>query len=154
MKKYCETCKKEFEAQQSNHKYCSDKCRKIGIKNYRKTFQNNYWKTHPKEYADNQKLKRDNNYEARLKVIHHYSNGINHCACCGEFHIEFLEIDHINGGGTQERIKNDIWGNTFIKWLIDNDYPEGYQVICANCNKAKGHKKQKVCPVHHPELYL
>src|SRR3989304_4497339 len=111
MKKYCETCKKEFEAQQSNHKYCSDKCRKIGIKNYRKTFQNNYWKTHPKEYADNQKLKRDNNYEARLKVIHHYSNGINH-------------------------------------------YPEGYQVICANCNKAKGHKKQKVCPVHHPELYL
>lgn len=39
----------------------------------------------------------------KLKVLDHYSNGTMVCACCGEKNIEFLTIDHIDGGGHTHR---------------------------------------------------
>lgn len=47
----------------------------------------------------------------------------------------FLCIDHIDGGGNKHRaeIKGD-----FYRWLIDNNFPPGFQTLCHNCNMAKG----------------
>lgn len=60
------------------------------------------------------------------------------CACCGEDRYEFLVIDHVNGGGNKHR--NEIGGGHLIYyWLADNDYPQGFQVLCQNCNSARGH---------------
>jgi hypothetical protein len=60
------------------------------------------------------------------------------CACCDEAEPGFLTIDHIDGGGTKHRKELAIpGGSSFYKWLRQHGYPEGYQVLCYNCNCAK-----------------
>lgn len=56
------------------------------------------------------------------------------CSCCGEPQIDFLAIDHKDGGGTQARKKNSLWGRRMYFWLKKNNYPSGFQVLCHNCN--------------------
>lgn len=75
------------------------------------------------------------NRATRVTVLMHYSGGTPVCACCGETGIEFLGIDHINGGGRAHRaqIKGLLWA-----WLKRNKYPEGFRVLCHNCNQALG----------------
>jgi hypothetical protein len=36
-------------------------------------------------------------------VLSFYSKGEPYCICCGEKTLEFLSIDHINGGGRRHR---------------------------------------------------
>lgn len=67
----------------------------------------------------------------RLQVIEHYGGK---CNCCGESQPEFLAIDHINNDGAEHRRQLTI---TIVDWLIQNNYPEGFQVLCHNCNSAK-----------------
>jgi hypothetical protein len=77
----------------------------------------------------------------RLRVLDHYSHGKAKCACpnCPEHtnpHIEFLSIDHIGGGGSAHRRamkRQDIYS-----WLIKHKYPDGFRVLCHNCNWAVG----------------
>lgn len=61
------------------------------------------------------------------------------CACCGESRIEFLAIDHINGGGGKHRRETGGGGSNFYRWLRNNNFPEGFRVLCHNCNQAIGH---------------
>lgn len=58
------------------------------------------------------------------------------CTCCGENIVEFLDLDHINGGGNQER-KLLGTGTKFYRKLRIRGFPPGYQVLCANCNRGK-----------------
>lgn len=88
------------------------------------------------------KKRRNLDRERRLIVIAHYSDNKNVCACCGENHIEFLAIDHVDGGGTQH-IKT-LPSMRIERFLIKNNFPSGYQVLCHNCNFAK--HVYKVCP--------
>lgn len=60
------------------------------------------------------------------------------CACCGETERMFLTIDHINGGGTRHRKELKGGGMWVYRWIENNDFPEGFQVLCMNCNFAKG----------------
>ncbi len=86
----------------------------------------------------------------RIRVLLHY--GLR-CACCGESHIEFLCIDHVNGQGNKHR-KTIKAGHDFYNWLIKNDFPQGFQTLCHNCNMAKGF--YGYCPHTHlcePEDY-
>lgn len=87
--------------------------------------------------------------QLRLLVLQHYSSIIPFCACCGEKEIKFLSIDHINGGGSKHRkgICNGKGGN-MSAWLRKNNFPDGFQVLCHNCNMAKGFYGQ--CP--HREI--
>jgi hypothetical protein len=86
----------------------------------------------------------DSNQKLRIEVIGKYSNGSFMCACCGESNMKFLTIDHINGGGNKERKELKKLGTAFYTSLRLRKYPEGYQVLCFNCNMAKG--IYKVCP--------
>jgi hypothetical protein len=80
--------------------------------------------------------------KCRIDVLEHYSKGVPHCECCGENHLEFLSIDHINNDGAEHRRKlaNNKTGNfgRIYYWLRNNGYPDGFQVLCHNCNMAKG----------------
>jgi hypothetical protein len=61
------------------------------------------------------------------------------CACCDEDRIEFLGIDHINGGGRKHRTALKISGGwNFYQWLKTNFFPKGYRVLCHNCNISLG----------------
>ena len=78
---------------------------------------------------------RESSKKYRLQAINHYSQGRNNCACCGESHVEFLAIDHINGGGGKHRKQIN---QPFFRWLNKSNYPEGFRVLCHNCNMALG----------------
>lgn len=77
----------------------------------------------------------------RLDALAAYGNK---CAFCGETEIQFLSIDHIWGNGTQHRKEIGVGGDTFYRWLKKNNYPPEFQVLCHNCNMAKG--LYGVCP--------
>jgi hypothetical protein len=73
--------------------------------------------------------------ELKLEVLSHYSGGTPECALCGFSDQRALEIDHINGGGQEHRRQTGIHGgNSFYRWLKQRGYPEGYRVLCRNCN--------------------
>ena len=90
------------------------------------------------------------NKKLRTRTLFAYSNGKMRCACCGERHFEFLSLDHIKGGGSKDREVNGR-GNDFYQYLRNNNYPPGLQVLCMNCNFAKGkfggcpHNKKQLC---------
>ncbi len=69
------------------------------------------------------------------------------CACCGEAEEMFLTIDHINNDGAEHRRSTGIktGGTRFYRWLIKNNFPEGFQVLCWNCQWGKV-KNNGVCP--------
>lgn len=74
----------------------------------------------------------------KRKVINHYSKGTNRCMCCHETIFEFLTLDHILGGGNSHRKSMKNTSSTCLyHWLIKNNYPEGFQILCFNCNHAK-----------------
>lgn len=97
------------------------------------------WKKQPPEVL--QERARAYNRRIREEVIEHYGGK---CVCCGENRYEFMAIDHINGGGVQHRKSIGWSGNSIAKWLRKNDYPDGFRILCHNCNLAKGF--YKVCP--------
>jgi hypothetical protein len=101
---------------------------------------------YPKRIAQkkecSQRYYKKNGGIARQIVLNYYSQSKMECACCGEKHLEFLTIDHINGGGVKHQ--KEIGVGRLYGWLIRNNFPEGFQVLCYNCNCAKGH--YNYCP--------
>ena len=82
-----------------------------------------------------------NRAKLKLEVISHYGkNGSAVCVGCGFTDIRALCIDHIFNNGAEERksIKDKYFaGALFHRWLRNNNYPPGYQILCANCNLIK-----------------
>ena len=76
----------------------------------------------------------------RILCLEHYGGIPPACACCKEKEIKFLSIDHITGGGNLHRrnITKTGKGGNMSYWLKRNNFPEGFQVLCHNCNMAKG----------------
>lgn len=72
------------------------------------------------------------------------------CACCEEPHHECLSIDHINNDGARHRRaicgkdRTEPKNREIYLWLKINGYPDGFQVLCLNCNNAK--RTHPVCP--------
>jgi len=86
--------------------------------------------------------------------LEHYGGTPPKCACCGEFHYEFLSIDHIHGDGHILRGRYRLTGYQIYKDIIANNFPTDiYQILCFNCNFLKRDKDKLYCKVHHPELY-
>ena len=68
------------------------------------------------------------------------------CSCCGETEPSFLTIDHMYNNGAQMR--REVHGPTgimMLNWLIKNNFPEGFQILCWNCQWGKV-KNNGVCP--------
>jgi hypothetical protein len=112
-------------------------------------------KAKAKEYARSPefkiklKQKRENNI---LKVMQYYSKRLSKsdipcCNCCGlNTHVAFLTTDHIAGKnnidseheliklGYTSKLKNHL----LMRWIIKHNFPKGFQILCHNCNTAKG----------------
>lgn len=72
----------------------------------------------------------------RTQVINAYGGK---CACCGETEPKLLTIDHVNNDGAEHRRKLNIKGGwVFYSWIIKNNFPKNLQLLCFNCNCAKG----------------
>lgn len=74
----------------------------------------------------------------RIEALRRYSvTPYPSCVCCSETIVQFLGLDHINGGGREHR-KSVGSGFGFYRWLRKNGWPDGFQTMCHNCNQAKG----------------
>jgi hypothetical protein len=97
----------------------------------------------------------------RLKILQQYSklhsnSNIPCCNCCGlNSHIQFLSIDHIQGKYKMDSIPELVKlgysskksGVTLNRWIIKNNFPKGFQILCHSCNLAKlDHGK---CPMEN-----
>lgn len=92
------------------------------------------WREKNKEVIDARRKSRQ--WSLKIEVWGHYGG---RCACCGVDEKEFLTMDHINGGGAKHRKELRRSGSQHIYgWLKENNYPEGYRVLCMNCNFAHG----------------
>lgn len=76
----------------------------------------------------------------KREVIGHYSDGKFSCNRCRFSDMRALSIDHINGGGSKHRREVGV-GNAFYNWLRNNHYPNGYQVLCLNCQFITRHEQ-------------
>ena len=66
------------------------------------------------------------------------------CACCGERERRFLTIDHVNNDGKEMRKVHGVTHRLYV-WLIKNGFPDGFQVLCMNCNFGKA-LNNGICP--------
>lgn len=90
-------------------------------------------KCHYAQYRDFYKEKtRIYRVEKRMKALLAYGGK---CACCGERREFFLTLDHVNNDGKEHR--EEIGTSQMWWWLEKNRYPDGFQVLCANCHLAK-----------------
>lgn len=86
------------------------------------------------KHKETRNKKNRNNYrKVRRAVLEHYGHC---CACCGETREEFLALDHVHGGGNQHR--KTITCNSVTVWVYKNNYPEGFRLLCHNCNFSLG----------------
>ncbi len=75
------------------------------------------------------------------------------CVKCGYDDARALQIDHIDGGGTNE-VKR-IGTYAMYRKILEN--PEGYQLLCANCNwvkRAENYECLKPLKIKKDELVL
>lgn len=132
------------------------RCLDKGRTEERKQYAKEYRVTHKKEMQERDKQYYQEHklaacYYARLRgkelgflrkteVMMYYSNPQGSVVCnnCGEQDIDVLCIDHIKGGGSKHRKELGMQaGGRFYLYLQQQDYPEGYQVLCYNCNTKK-----------------
>jgi hypothetical protein len=84
---------------------------------------------HKQEPPDPSSSKRRLYRKRRLQCIEAYG-GV--CQCCGETNWAFLEFDHVDNDGAEHR------NIDMMRWMIQNNFPKSIQLLCSNCNKAKG----------------
>lgn len=90
----------------------------------------------------------------RLRDLVFEAYGGYRCACCGETCKSMLTIDHVNNDGNEHRKKlsrgkvyataRSGLGEYLYRDLRDRGFPEGFQVLCYNCNVSK-HRNGGVC---------
>lgn len=128
----CEWCHEDMAYGHSDRRFCSPRCQHA----HRMATNPEYY---TKQLAAAAKAHIRRRLALRKRVFSHYGTA---CACCGESTDEFLCIDHINGGGSAHR--RSIGKSNIYRWLEVNNFPEGFQILCWNCNSAKG--LYGICP--------
>ncbi|RDJ35314.1 MAG: hypothetical protein DWQ19_10900 [Crenarchaeota archaeon] len=95
-----------------------------------------YQKHNPDKVKAYSKTAREN---LKIEIFNHYCNCNIECKNCGQNQLHLLTVDHVNGGGSQHkrRIKN------LYSWIKRNNFPEGFQVLCWNCQFRKKNEEAK-----------
>ena len=109
---------------------------KAKINKYNREYHKTYYK---KNSVTQTKRVKEKRLLERKQAMSHYSNGTMSCACCKESKYEFLVFDHIKGNGNLHRrsLEKKYDSRHIARYLIKNNFPDGFQVLCYNCNMAK-----------------
>jgi len=97
-------------------------------------------KNYPKNKEKHNATRRIEKVTFKERVYIFYSKGEIKCRCCGEKEMEFLVLDHINDDGAKHRKETGLNGGLGLyRWIIKNNFPDIFQVLCHNCNWSKRH---------------
>jgi hypothetical protein len=159
LKEYRKTPEVKAKQKESKKKYLKSSKGKIKVKEYNSRPE---VKAKVKEYnSRNKKRYAKPRQDRRMQVLQIYSKRLSNsnvpcCNCCNKnSHSDFLAIDHIAGrkqmDSEPELVKigysSKLFNHQLIKWIIENDFPSGFQILCSNCNFAKGlEKNNNQCP--------
>lgn len=129
--KRCPNCKRELPMEQFSlnpqHRYGRDAYCKLCVRKRSKEYR----ALNKARLSERQK---ELALQLKRTVFQAYGGPI--CSCCGEKEFFFLSMDHIEGGGNKHR--KSIGRARIYRWLKAQNYPSGFQVLCFNCNLAKG----------------
>lgn len=74
----------------------------------------------------------------KMIVLSHYGRGGKPvCIRCREDRLPCLSIDHIDGGGREDRRNRGKVGGSLYSQLIKEGFPTGFQTLCMNCQWVK-----------------
>ena len=121
---------------------------------FKKKKNANWKKNYPKNKDRLNKKFGEDRIKRKKIVFEYYSKGKLVCNCCkldGNYGmttgLDFLTVDHIIPKREMEKDSEMIKmgyrtsrkADRLCQWLITNNFPKGFQILCWNCNKAKGH---------------
>ena len=137
MVRTCNTCSIEKPISEfrngKNHRYrCYQCCLKVNRERYA-----DYHNKHRDRVLERMKQRHDKQRELALETLG------GRCVCCGETNPCFLTVDHVNGNGS--KLRRTAGHNSIYKWLIRNKFPDGFQVLCNNCNHGR-YRNGGICP--------
>jgi hypothetical protein len=114
---------------------------------------NSYWKHREKRIIALRRRTR----EIRLRVLLHYSPNLI-CQRCGFSDERALSIHHVNHDGAAHRKQlskrfksRSLASNTTYRWLIEQNFPDGFKVYCMNCQSIT-EKEFRAITTHHDEI--
>ena len=142
--------------------------RKAKKKEYQKKYNATYYstpeakakKSTPEYKAYLKKYQKKDDVQ-RLKILQAYSKRLSNsdvpcCNCCGlNEYLDFLALDHIMGRVEMDSMpelvaigySSTLENNKLKDWIIRNNFPDGFQILCHNCNFAKGYPRNNgKCP--------
>lgn len=92
-----------------------------------------YYRLHRKERLQ---FARERNEALKREAFFHYGKFPFKCECCDEKIFAFLTLDHLSEEARKRDGKKT--GVKLYAWLRKNNWPAGLQILCFNCNSAKG----------------
>jgi len=102
-------------------------------------YQNSWRKKNPDKFNTKQKKwYNKTKLSLLLQLLNHYGHKCN-CKNCPEKNFQFFTLDHINNDGAAHR--RALGGQSTINTyrdVIKRGFPPDYQILCMNCNWAKG----------------
>ena len=137
--KKCQKCKSVLKEELFNRNKNKPDGLATECKSCRKLYMSQYYANNREKLKlKNSKRNKARHNEAKIKVIEHYTGGDIKCMCsgCEVTEIEFLSVEHINGGGQEDRNKSG--ARTFYERLVKDNYPEDIEILCFNCNLSRG----------------
>lgn len=135
MKQACRVCKNIYPV---NFKFFyKHPSYKTGFTKKCRTCENTYQRERAQTWYRDKHRAIQKKYKDRIRKELHDAYG-NKCICCGESTPEFLELDHINGGGRQHRLRET---RDIYSVAREEGYPKDtYRLLCSNCNHSLGIK--------------
>ena len=133
--KFCKKCELDLSLDEF-HK--NSRRGRLGRRAYCKTCQgkmNKEHTSHPEVKARRAALARAELLRRKLEVLNHYCGGEPKCQGCGFSDLRTLTVDHVNDDGSKHR--KELNGKLIYRWLIRNGFPQGFQVLCMNCQFIK-----------------
>lgn len=146
--KYCHGCESDIDVKD----FYKNKARPDGLgtacKKCHKKENKKYRDKHPDRVYQKEL---DAKTALKIEVFSRYGEGTIRCAGkkpsgepCDFSDLRALTIDHVHGKGNEHRRSiGRSAGPDFYRWLRENDYPEGFQVLCMNCQWIKRHENKE-----------
>ena len=113
---------------------------------YREIGRRFYVAHRAEEIAKDVPRNRERYARLRIAALVAYGGEPPRCACCGEWRVEFLTLDHSDRRGAEHRRELRAAHLNIWEWCRREGYPadRGLRVLCANCNTATAYRR--ACP--------